>query len=916
MCHTFGKIKYFCKEVVNHIGLEIITLNNRDRFYKIIKASTFVVITLILFSCSTKKNTAFRRSFHNLNTHYNGYWNGRESFRQGVLELEKEGHDNYSFILPVVYYGNRQEASSLAPFMDKAIEKSGMMINRHSMVFNKKERVKWIDDCYLLIGKAYFYKQEFLRARRTFEYITKTYEPLAPEARLWMARSYHQTGEFEKSLAILEEMQSSIDKREVPISILRLYPLVYAEYYLMQNRYAEAKKHLENGIIFNRQKKLRTRLWYILAQIYQQEGDYKAATDYFSKVIRKNPNYEMTFNARISLAQSYDTETGNKSMVLKQLQKLLKDIKNEEYRDQIYYALAEIARRDGDSALLIKHLASSVASSVSNNYQLSKSSLEIADIYFQQKDYPLSQAYYDTAMQSIPDDYPNIDALRKKTDVLTNLVTNLSEVQTQDSLQYLASLPEGERMEIIRKFIKKIEEEEKRKAEAERRKQQQLMQSRLTQMENRRMQNQPGMGGGIKWYFYNPQTVSFGMAEFEKRWGNRKLEDLWRLSNKVVVDFGDFTDEESMMAADSLAAGDTIKRSVDPKDPQTYLQDIPLTEEMMEASHKKIERALFNAGFIYYDGLGNLDEAIGCFQELLKRYPQSDNCLLALYMLYRMNLDLGNTEASEKYKQTILNDFPDTDYAKIIRDPEYNNVLLEELNRKSALYKEAYLAYEEGMYNLVMVYAEEGINDYTPDEFTPKFKYLKAIAFGAKQEQDSLVKNLQEIVAMYPNSEVTPLAQNILQQLFNPDLETEEEGETAKEEAISEELLEMMKEFNYSPDSQHFYVLILDGSKVNVNATKVKVSDYNGKFQSLSQLSVSSVMLKDKKQMVTVSSFNNASEAKDYLTDISSNEYVFSRLSAEDYVHFIISAENYPTFYKNKNIDAYLMFFNTAYENE
>lgn len=866
-----------------------------------------------MFSCSTKKNTAFRRGFHNLNTHYNGYWNGRESFRQGVLDLETNGQDNYAFVLPIVYYGSKQEAASLAPYMDKAIEKAGIMIQRHSMVFDKEEKVKWIDDCYLLIGQSYFYKKEYLKARRTFEYITKTYKPLAHESQLWMARAYNQMGEYEKSLTILEGMQPAIDQHTVPVNVTRLYPLVYAEYFLMQERYAEAKKHLENGIIFNKGKKLRTRLWYILAQIYQQEGDFEAATEYFTKVIRKNPGYEMTFNARISLAQSYDAESGNKSMVLKQLNKLLADEKNEEYRDQIYYAFAEIAKRDRDTTLFMKHLASSVATSEDNNYQLSKSSLELADIYFSKKNYNYSQAYYDTAMQAIPEDYPNIEKLRKKTNTLTDLVTNLSEVQRQDSLQHLASLDEGERMKIIRSLIQRIKEEEKRKAEMERRKQQQLMQSRMNQMQNRQMQNRPGMGGA-SWYFYNPQTVSFGMAEFEKRWGDRKLEDLWRLSNKVVIDFGQFPDEETMMA-DSLAANDTIKRSVDPEDPQTYLQNIPLTEEAMAESNKKIENALFNAGFIYYEGLGNLEESVKCFEDLVERYPESDNVLLSLYMLYKMNTDLGNTADAEKYKFRILTNFPDTDYAKIIRDPEYNKTLLEELNRKSSLYREAYMAYTDGMHNLVMIYTNEGINDFAEDEFTPKFKYLRALAFGAKQQQDSLVTGLREIVAMYPNSDVTPLAQNILQQMFNPNQESEDEL-ADEDEVLSEEILALVEEYKYNPNIQHFYIMIVDGSRVNVNATKVKVSDYNGRFQSLAKLSVSSVILQDKKQMITVSSFSKAQDAQDYLENISANEYVFSQLGPEDYIQFIISSSNYPVFYKNKNVDAYLMFFNKKYQQE
>jgi len=885
-------------------------LSRKENFRKIGRIAMFLVLTVMMFSCSTKKNTPFRRTFHNLNTHYNGYWNGRESFRQGVNELEFNARENYSFVLPVVYYGDKQEAASLAPYMDKAIEKASIMIQRHSMVFDKKEQVKWIDDCYLLIGQAYFYKKEYLKARRTFEYVTKTYTPaIGAEAQLWMIRAYNQMGEFEKSLTLLQQLQPLIDQHQVPVSVIRLFPLVYAEYYLMQDRYAESKKHLENAIIFNRNRDLKTRLTYILAQIYQQEGDLELATEYFGRVIKRNPGYEMSFNARINLAQSYDAEKGNKSMVLKQLNKLLNDPKNEDYNDQIYYALAEIARRDKDTALFKENLIRSVASSTDNNYQRSKSSLELAGIYFNAQDYPNAQAYYDTAMQSIPDDYPNIITLRKTTSMLTELVENLVEVQTQDSLQRLAALPETERMAVISKLIKKIEEEERRRAEAERQRQQQVMQARMDQMQNRQMQNRPGMGGA-SWYFYNPQTVSFGMTEFQKRWGDRELEDLWRLSNKFVVDFGSFPDEEGAVA-DSLAS-DTIKRAVDPKDPQTYLQDIPLTEEQMKASDKKIENALFNAGFIYYEGLNDIAESIQCFQQLIERYPQSDNRLLSLYMLYKLSNDSGEGALAERYKNRILTEFPDTDYAKIIRDPEYNKTLLDALNKKAALYRETYMAYKDGMHSLVFIYANDGINNYPEDEFTPKFKYLKAMAFGAKQQQDSLVAGLQEIVLKYPNSDVTPLAQNILLQMFNPDLVLGEEKEVT--DTIAQEVKELAELYKYNPESQHFYVLVVDGSKINVNATKVKVSDFNSKFYQLDKLSVSSVILQDKMQMITVSSFAGATEALNFMESIVSNEYVFSQLSTSGYFHFVISAVNYPVFYKNKNLDAYLMFYNQNYQ--
>jgi hypothetical protein len=68
----------------------------------------------ILSSCSTKKNTFTRRAYHNLVSHYNTYWNGRESFREGVRTIERNSADNYTAVLPVFKYGTEQDAMSVA----------------------------------------------------------------------------------------------------------------------------------------------------------------------------------------------------------------------------------------------------------------------------------------------------------------------------------------------------------------------------------------------------------------------------------------------------------------------------------------------------------------------------------------------------------------------------------------------------------------------------------------------------------------------------------------------------------------------------------------------------------------------------------------------------------------------------------
>ncbi len=429
----------------------------------------FLAVSIAVSSCSTKKNTFTRRVYHNLTAHYNAFWNGNESFKEGVRTLDKNVKDNYTTVLPVYKYGTQQDAQSVVPNMDRAIEKSSKVIQRHSMYFKRKEYVRWIDDSYLLIGKAYLYKKEFPNAKRTFEFVTNrfTQEDSRYEAELWMARTFNQSKEFEKSVTILDNLNSSLKKGEAPASLEKDFTKVYANHYILQQQYGKSIKYLQRAIELNRNKKDRNRLRFILAQIYQELGEMNDAAKLYNLVIRKNPSYEMSINAKINLAKTYSAKSSNRSAIVKKLEKMLRDSKNKEYYDQIYYALAEIYLKDGQVEKGIEYLTLSVASSVENDYQKSVSSLDLAELHFEQPEYPLAQAYYDTAMQFLPEDFPNYKAIQDKTEVLTDLITNLQSISLQDSLQRMAQMPEDKRNAILDELIKKIAEEEARQREEE-----------------------------------------------------------------------------------------------------------------------------------------------------------------------------------------------------------------------------------------------------------------------------------------------------------------------------------------------------------------------------------------------------------------------------------------------------------------
>jgi tetratricopeptide (TPR) repeat protein len=865
-------------------------------------------ITVLLVSCSTKKNTFSRRVYHNLNAHYNAYWNGNESYKDGLTQLSKSAKDNYIAVLPVYNYGTQANAQAVNPNMDRAIEKASKVIQRHSMFFNGKEHVKWVMYSYMLIGKANFFKQDYNAARRAFEFVADKYskEDIRYEALLWTGRTYQKLKQYEKAITTFDQLTEESKSTLLPWNVRKALPLAYADLYIAQSKYSLAKTKIEEGLPLQSGAKFRTRLNYILGQLYQQEGKDSQATEYFTLALKGSPSFEMAFNARINLARVYDAGRGDRYQIVKVLEKMLKEIRNQDFRDQIYYALADIALKQKNDTLGISYLKKSVASSIDNDFQKSTSALRLADLYFKAQEYGFAQVYYDTALNYLPREYPDYEKISARTEIISRLVENLHAVHIQDSLQKLAAMPESERLKIIdaaiAEYVRK-EEEAKRKAEEER-----LAIEAGMALTGRRVTDMEGQttisGGG--WYFYNPSAIGMGYSEFTRKWGRRKLEDNWRLSNKRVVNWDLLADENTVV--DTTGGNGKGKgAATDFKSRQTYLNNLPFKPEQIAASNEIIATSLFNAGLIYLEELRDIPEAEKTLHTLIDRFPADSNVLQAHYHLYRISRDRGDSIDMEAHKNEIVTRYPESDYAKILIDPDYKAELEAASNRVRTLYEETYSAFNAGMYKTVVIYSNDAISTYPEHELIPKFEYLRALSLGQTVNQDTMKVELAQLVSDYPSSPVVPLANIILGPSKSNTDKPKKPGEEGESKPVDISL------YSLELSAAHFYVLIVDGNAVNVYGTKVRISDFNSRNYALKELQVNSVILDNNKQMITVSNFTDSQDAMKYFNHISNDDYIFSGITEGTFNQFVISSGNYPIFFKEKKIDAYVQFFNKNY---
>ncbi len=887
-----------------------------------------------------------------MTAHYNAYWNGNESLKDGVKELSLSSKDNYAKVLPIFKLGSKEDAQKVNPQMDRAIEKGAKVIKLHSIYIKGKEHINWIDDAYLMIGKANFYKQEYRSSMRTFNFIISQFKnnPIKYDAMIWLAKANNQTGEFNVSQSYLDMVRNKMSDGSASKSLEKEFNLTYADYYIKQENYTPAIEYIIPAISQTWKKDTKTRLRFILAQIYQRNGDLAKATEYYKKVIKRNPPYEMAFNAKINLAMSYDAASGNSKDLMKKLNKMLKDQKNKEFLDQIYFAMAEVSLRNKDKINAIKYLKLSVSNSISNNYQKSVSSLKLADMYFDLPDYENAQAYYDSTVMFLPKDYPNFEIIQSKAELLTELVKNIKIVKVQDSLQQMATMRADERDMKINNVIAAIikEEQLKREEENANRLALSVLQS-STQKQGGNVNNTNNAG---EWYFYNTSTMSFGFSEFNKKWGKRKLEDLWRISNKQTFDYGDQKNDISDTDTEDEVK-DTLKDSSNPKNKNFYLKNLPLTEEKMKKSKDKVEEALFNMGYIYYEGLKDLQKAQESFDTLLFRYPEGKNTLKTYYQLYKIYSDLGNNQKKNYYKNLIINKYPESDYAKIISDPNYYKEIQAKNNEVNRLYEETYKAFILGNYIKVLDNHKIATEKFKITPIYPKFEYIRVLSNGKINGKDSLIKGLNSIISKYPTSEIQPLAQMVLEFLNkgneislstnnyfpdnknvkekNPKKTNTEKTDNNKNKELTDKGLtestikqDTANKTVVTPKSTvlqssvyvlnnslpHFFTLLADASKVNINVLKIKISDFNRKYYSGNNFEVTSFIFNQNIHLISVTQFKNAEEALLYYKTIKDNEYINSGLINTNSSDFIISSENFNIFMKLKDNEGYQKFFN------
>ena len=697
----------------------------------------FIIITFLLFSCKS----IVKQFYQDSTARFNSYFIANEN----IKEVQKIIYDaykwNYDEIIPIISPLDSNNIIKYSDLTNNAIEKASLLIQRHP-------ESSLVMDSYILIGLSRLYNFEFKNAEITFKFVnTKSKEEKTSTiALIYLMRTYFENNKIKEAI----EVYNYLKKVEMNKKNKILFHLNSAFVFQNVENYDEVIKNLNliEELVTN--KNQQSKILFLIGQIYQEKGFKSEAYEYYRKCLKNNPSFDLEFYTKLNLAKVTElTNSNDIKKIYKYFNKLLRDKKNENYLDKIYFEIGEFEYSQNKIDLAIKNYNKSLKSDESSSKQKYLNYKKLAEIYYNNfREYEVSKLYYDSALDNTNrenKEYKNLNNIRQ---ILSELVDNLNKIQENDSLIQLSLLNKDEINNIVDNYINQLEKEKKQKEKSI---------ENFTFNENK----QEIIDGNLKnstWYFYNDIIVSRGRDEFKRIWGNRKLTDNWRISRKIKLIEIEETNikniENSTSVSSNIGDNNGINR-------ENLLKKIPFDENEKNNLKKEIEISYFKVGKIYIQQLNEIKLGKKYFDKLLNEFDKSEYIPEVLYLLY-LTIKESEPKIAEVYKEKLLNNFPNHLLAKLIINPNYEQDQFAENTFLINEYNNLFKIYENKNYDYVIKKSNTIIKNYSKNSLHEKFILLKTLANGEMHGNFIFQLNIKKMLSNVTNEDIIQFSKELL----------------------------------------------------------------------------------------------------------------------------------------------------------
>lgn len=850
--------------------------------------------------CSRKKDTFINRNFHALGTKYNVLYNGNLALERGKEGINDEYTENFWELLPVERMKLQEDiflpGQTKNEDFDRAEEKAIKAIQVHGMNIDGKEKNPQIDEAYLLLGQARYFDQRFVPALAAFNNILNKYptSDKINQVKIWREKASIRLDNNEGALKKLKRL---LDEEELDGQDLADAKAALAQAYINLKSKDSALVELGFAAEHTKLKNEKARYHFIRGQLYNEFDKKDSANIEFDAIIDMHRQIPRSFyiNAHIQKSNNFDVDNGNLIEFQDYLTDLEENRENRPFLDKIYYRIAEFHRTNTSDSLSEAYYNKSLRKITSDKYLKSLNYETLGNMYFDRNVYKTAGAYYDSTMTVMVQNTKPYRILKRKRENLDDVIYYEGIAQTNDSILNIIKLPKEQQLAIYTEYTenlkqKALEEEQEREAALERQNNQTTSAKTFdqrTQGTQRSLGSPPdlsrddksdaGNRGNSSFYFYNPTTVAYGKNEFLKLWGDRKLQDNWRLLDQRT--------SIQNTTKDDIASNTTAKNEL--FNPETYMALLPTKQSAIDSIFKERNFAYYQLGIIYKEKFKEFQLAKTKLEALLESNPEDRLILPSKYNLYRIYVELGLNRKAETIKSDIIKNYSDSRYAEILLNPQAE--LSKDENSPEVIYTRLYRQFENENYAEVITEAETQIKRLEGDDFAPKFEILKASAKGRLFGFDAYKESIDYIALTYPNTEEGKKAQDLLKNAI-PVL--------AKKEFVADD---KAKKFNViyrfdnnSGEDIDAFIKILDEEVAKIRYFDLKTS------KDLYDENTTFVVVHGLKSIEGASGF-----AQLLQTDEKDNKGrpVKPKITKE---YFAISSPNYAIIQRHKNLNAYL----------
>lgn len=917
-----------------------------------------------------KKFSTPKRIYTNTVTHYNYYFNANAKLEEIIAKAKEIHKDDYTQLLSFYNYSLDETAKDQ---IDTVIYKCTAAILLHDL------RSDWVDRNYLLLGNAYMHRKNFDSAAMVFQFINYAFSPKddgydipigsnesntngvfsissSEKRNIWKKISSNPPARNESFLYQVRNYieQKKLAEAEALLEIIRIDKLFpqrlrsdwfEMEAYLQYNRqnYDSAAVNIIKALENADNKAEKARWEYLAAQLFERAGKDSASIKWYEKSIQHTTDPIMEVYARLKIVGlSSENKPNALQENLNQLLVLAKKDKYTGYRDIIYYAAAELELKRKNSASAEKLLLKSIEISDNNEQQKQMSYLMLGDVSYFSKKYINAASSYDSIQVGFLLD-PDQLRVNNRRPPLDSISKNVLRIQKEDSLERIALMPVNERTLYLKNLLKKIRKENGLKE----------------------VDNEVSFGGNLPnlaaedlfkpansdFYFASGSLKTKGLSDFKAKWGTRPNVDNWRRQSAVDRSFNPTVD---VMDAAAVA----VTKKIEPKELtlETLEADLPLTNQQLEESNKKLFLALTNNAYIFQYYLQDYPTAIDTYNELLKRFPNNPPSETFLYNLNLCYNKTGQYQKGDSLIGQLKTQYPSGVYTKkIINAPSTVS-----LSPAEQTYAAIYRSFLEGQFEYAKEKKIQADQQFGKNYWTPQLLYIESIYY-IKQKQDSIAINrLESIQSMFPKTDMGAKSSNMIDvlkrrkeieaYLSNLNIERPEEvvsrnidlnntnttkidlpkttitnptplqkiAPVVSAPVINKRIIPITDssyQFN-SNDAQYVVFVLNKVDPIFISEAKNAFNRFNQDKLYGQKIPITILPINDSIQFLLIGGpFGNASAAINYLdqTKPLTNSRIVPWLTADKYSYSLISLSNLAILQKNRNYSTYSTFLHQLF---